>query len=364
MIKPIKTFFALIIFIFLNYFDIVVFKKNFFLTPIKATESKEKINLPKYILGPGDTLSIKVYQLPEFNAQVKLLPDGYVNLPRLDSFSLNGLTLPEAKILITNEYSKILKNPLVYIDLIKSRPIMINVLGEIQRPGIYSLSINETNEISNTDGGEAIINKNYGWPTVVDAIQKSGGLKTSANIRNVTLKRYDKVKNEFEEIIIDFWDILTQFNLGQNYRIFDGDSIIVSKSDKINSEQRVFISQSNLGPSNITVTVIGEVIRPGKQNISANSPVLMGIMNSGGFTNKAKKTNVTVLRLDGNAISKTKFNLSKNKTNEDKYYLKDGDVIFVDKNNLAKTSDNLQIVTEPLQPVISAASFYRLLFEN
>ena len=36
-------------------------------------------------------------------------------------------------------------------------------------------------------------------------------------------------------------------------------------------------------------------------------------MNSGGFTNKTKKTNVTVLRLDGNSISKTKFNLSKNK---------------------------------------------------
>ena len=90
----------------------------------------------------------------------------------------------------------------------------------------------------------------------------------------------------------------------------------------------------------------------------------MGIINSGGFTNKAKKNNVTVLRLDGNSISKNKFNLSKDNDNDDKYYLKDGDVIFVDKNKLSKTSDNLKIVTEPLQPIISAASFYRLLFDN
>ena len=125
-----------------------------------------------------------------------------------------------------------------------------------------------------------------------------------------------------------------------------------------------FISKSNLGPSKITVTVIGEVSRPGKQNISANSPVLMGIMSSGGFTNKAKKSNVSVLRLVSNSISKTKFNLSQNKESKDEFYLEDGDVIFVDRNNLTKTTDNLKIATEPIRPIITAASFYRLLFRN
>ena len=38
--------------------------------------------LPKYFLGPGDVLSIKVYKFDSFDSMVTIMPDGNINLPR------------------------------------------------------------------------------------------------------------------------------------------------------------------------------------------------------------------------------------------------------------------------------------------
>ena len=148
------------------------------------------IKSPKYSLGPGDLLRINIYKFENLSSKVTILPDGTVNLPRINSLYLNNLTLDEANSLITKRYKQIIKNPIVYIDLIKARPIRINVNGEVQRPGIYSLNTKRMDTVSNTDGGEALTNHNEGWPTVIDAIQKSGGLTTEANLRRIILRRH------------------------------------------------------------------------------------------------------------------------------------------------------------------------------
>jgi signal peptidase I len=41
--------------------------------------------------------------------------------------------------------------------------------------------------------------------------------------------------------------------------------------------------------------------------------------------------------------------------------LKDGDVIIVPKNLLARTSTTLKFVVEPVRPIINAASLYKIL---
>ena len=117
---------------------------------------ENKKNLPKYLLGPGDKLLISIYKFEEFSSEVEILPDGTVNLPRVNSIYVRDLTLDEANLLITKSYKKIIKNPIVYINLIQSRPIRININGEVQRPGIYSIDTQRFNNISNTDGGEGL----------------------------------------------------------------------------------------------------------------------------------------------------------------------------------------------------------------
>ena len=211
----------------------------------------EKLDLPRYLLGPGDELLIKIYKFEDFNSNVKILPDGTVNLPRINSLYLNNLSIDEANKVITKSYKQILKNPIIYINLIRSRPIKININGEVQRPGIYSLETNQTNQISNTDGGEALLNNNKGWPTIVDAIQQAGGLTVNADLRKIRLKRFNKDKNNYEEIIINFWHTISQGGFTKNYEIFDGDIISVMNSEIATQEEKSFISSTNLSPQQL-----------------------------------------------------------------------------------------------------------------
>ena len=79
----------------------------------------EEIRNPSYKLGPGDKLSIKVFQMENFNQVVSVLPDGTITLPRIGSIYINKLTLNETNQLITKKYKKILKRPIIYLNLVK-----------------------------------------------------------------------------------------------------------------------------------------------------------------------------------------------------------------------------------------------------
>ena len=92
--------------------------------------------------------------------------------------------------------------------------------------------------VSNSDGGEAITNYNEGWPTVVDAIQKAGGLTTEANLRKIKLRRLNKEDGNIDEIVINFWESLFEGKLIDNYVIFDGDSIYIENSQILNQEEK------------------------------------------------------------------------------------------------------------------------------
>ena len=83
-IYNLKKIFTLIIFIFsfsiLNYYPQYLLSKehNFILN--------NNIKKPKYFLGAGDKLLIKIFQNSQFDAQVTVLPDGSINLPKLGEY--------------------------------------------------------------------------------------------------------------------------------------------------------------------------------------------------------------------------------------------------------------------------------------
>ena len=74
-------------------------------------------NLPpqayRYRLAPGDRLVTSVFKIEGYEAQVQVLSDGTINLPRLGTVAVWGLTLEEARQRITAGYSNFLRRPLV-----------------------------------------------------------------------------------------------------------------------------------------------------------------------------------------------------------------------------------------------------------
>lgn len=93
----------------------------------------------RYRLGPGDKLKMAVFRMEGYETVAEVLSDGTLNLPRLGSVPVWGLSLDEARRRITAGYATILRRPIVYLDLVEARPVRVAVSGEVQRPGLYSI---------------------------------------------------------------------------------------------------------------------------------------------------------------------------------------------------------------------------------
>ena len=51
----------------------------------------------RYKLGPGDSLAMSVFKMRGYEAKVKVLSDGTINLPRIGTVEVWGLTLEQAR---------------------------------------------------------------------------------------------------------------------------------------------------------------------------------------------------------------------------------------------------------------------------
>jgi len=339
--------------IFLSYLNFL---------PIHANQLK--YTTPRYRLGPGDKLAMKIYKVDGFSTNFQVLPDGTINLPRVGLLAVNDLTIQEAKNLIEKKYKKIIKNPIVYLDLISTKSIRITITGEVNSPGIYTLSNSENSNLSNLDGGETTMTSYQGWPTVVEALQRAGGIKQTADLRNLALKRYSYKLKSNEEIKINLWKAIKDGNSNQNPLIFDRDIIHIPIAKSLKNEEAQIISSSNISPSTITVNVIGEVKNPGPQKLISNSPLSSSIFSAGGLNNnRSNPSSINLFRinLDGSINKRTiSFNPYVDVNDKNNPVLRDGDIVLVKRNNWTKTNDSLKNLVRPITPLLNAATVYRI----
>tara|TARA_B100000886_G_C20424578_1_gene493271 strand:- start:3237 stop:4331 length:1095 start_codon:yes stop_codon:yes gene_type:complete len=324
-------------------------------------KEQNSLKVPKYKLGPGDRISLKIFKTEDFNTVISVLPDGTINLPRIGALNVWGLTIHQTEKEIKEKYKEILRNPIIYIDLVSTRDVRIVVSGEVQRPGIYSIGLNSMNKLSNTDGGESSVITSKGWPTVVEAIQKAGGVTANGDLRNIELKRGN---NDDNLIVLNYWEALSKGISVNNPYIYDGDSIKINTTKSRGEEESLKIAGSSFSPASITVNVIGEVKQPGLKQIRANSPLNLAIFSAGGLNENSKRNDIRLVRLinDGSTIQKKiVFSPSQGINKKFNPALRDGDVIIVPKNLLAKTTTTLKFAVEPIRPIINAASLYKIL---
>ena len=325
---------------------------------VSDRNDKNDFSFTRYRLGTGDRIVIKIFKLDSFGGIVSVLPDGTINVPRIGEVSAKGKTIAELKETLIKKYKLILKDPIIYIDLAYTRPIRVMITGEVSRPGIYTLDTSENSRLSNVDGGEITSINSSGWPTVIEAIQKAGGVKTDSNIKEIQLRREDKTIN------VDLWSSLKYGELVNNPLLFDGDSIVVPIAKEISYDDSYKISSSSFSAANITVSVIGEVKNPGKVTLLANSPISQSIYLAGGHTVRANKSYADLIRLNKNgSITKTRHKkiFKNSNSNSNNVLLKDGDVVIIERSGISKTSDSLKNITQPFEPILNIRTIYRIL---
>ena len=325
-----------------------------------ASTRAETLQGDAYILGPGDVLGLTVYGAEELSGPLEVLNDGTVPLPLIGSVRVSGITLQQATFWIKELMGQQLLKPDLQLRVVKPRPIRVALVGEVERPGLYSLSTSETTQ---TEGGPSI--SISGLPTVVDAIQKAGGITQQADLRQVLLQRRlpgEEVK--YKQAQLDLLALIQEGRQSQNPYLFDGDVIRLATAQETPKEA-IELAAVNLSPKQITVYIVGEVERPGPTPLMANTPLVQAIMAAGGpKTWRASKSNVELLRINRNGSAtreKFQLKLSEGASNTRNPPLRDGDTVIVNRTALAVASDSINAVGQPLTSVANVFALIKLL---
>jgi polysaccharide biosynthesis/export protein len=239
-----------------------------------------------YILGAGDRLKLDFFGIPEFSGDYPVLPNGAVNLPQIGMVSFQGLTVQQAAQLLTQRYGPILARPIININVVATRPVMIAIAGEIERPGAYSL-------MSST--GES--------PMLSRAIQQAEGITRSADLQRVKIRRR-RAGGGNEIITVNLLQLVRSGDAQQDIRLQDGDSILIpvtAVQDLALTRQLIATNLASRNSRPIQVAVVGEVLRPGPTAIvnTTASPIptlTQAIQQAGGISQLADIRNIQVRR--------------------------------------------------------------------
>jgi len=311
-----------------------------------------------YILGPGDGLSLRFLAATELSGPVNLLNDGTASLPLLGNVRLTGLTLSQASQWLQSLYKRQLLRPELQLAVETPRPLRVALVGQVSRPGLYTLTASEA---SQTEVAVSIT----GLPTLVDAIQKAGGITSEADLRNVLLQR--RLPGEqavFKRTRLNLLALILEGDQQQNPLLFDGDTIRVEAAAEPVPEM-IELSTTTLAPQEISVNVIGEVKSAGRISLPANTPLIQAVLAAGGpVAWRANTGDVQLVRINRNGTAvreKFSLNLGQGASNQKNPPLRDGDTVVVNRSGLAVASDALNAVITPLSPLINTLNFIELI---
>ena len=269
-----------------DLFGFDVFKGNSLLT------FQSNLNIPTpvgYILGSGDKLFIDIYGQSEAYYQMEISPEGTIILENFGPIHLSGLTVKNATKRIENRLSKVYlgingdeKNTFVNVSVGKSRTIKVNIVGEVDVPGSYTLSA---------------------FNTVYNALYVAGGITENATLRDIKVYRNNKLISK-----VDIYKYLTQGDASADVALENNDLILVK-------------------PYTNRVTLKGAVKIKGRFELLKNESLQDLLNYASGFNEEAYTKTIKVKRVsDGEHIV-----ADINKDQFEIFTPKSGDVFQVDK---------------------------------
>lgn len=292
--------------------------------------------LSSYRLGPGDQIQITVVDYKEFSGPQTILPDGTVSLPVLGAIPAANRSLEQLAHELTRHLRPLLKNPVVTVSILNVRPLLINVAGEVQRPGLIQL------RSFNPGGGDPTVRTDI--PTINLALSEAGGVTRSADIRRVVLRRLTPTGET--KMTINLWDALFTETAPPSLVLRDGDALFIPPLAPGESLDSRMVARTNLAPKTVRVRVVGEVKKPGEVEVPPNSSISSAVAIAGGPTDKAQLRRVGFVRLGGDGkIERREIDL-RNLT--DTLQIQDGDVVIVPKSTAASVFDFAMPLFSPL----------------
>jgi polysaccharide biosynthesis/export protein len=342
-----------------------------------------------YTLDTGDVISVVVLRHGQFSGEYTVPPDGNVVFPGVGSLQVRGLTLQGLADTLRERLSQRLRNPEVFVSLRQARPQLVFVEGQLNRPGAHPIQ--------------------PGW-RVADAIAAAEGLKILPERTVATLIRGEQTMPIDLPAILHRGDQRTNYLLqpgdllsvqqkpavrvailGEvkrpgNYDL-DADSRVmqaIAQAEGVTefaALKRAFIDrqgtiipfdlyrasvqgdtrESNnpplqdgdviVVPQNLQrYAIVGQVARPGYYPIPEGKPFLLSdaIAQAGGMTPRAITSTVTILRMEGDTLSRLRVpyqQFLKRGKLEANPPIREGDVIYLAEVNRLELGQILTAVS-------------------
>ena len=255
---------------------------------------------PGYLIGPGDVLRLYLWGAVELQYELNVDNQGTVFIPTAGQMFVSGVSYSELKnkmtLYLSRFYEGLAANPpTVFLDisLAKLKPIKIFVMGEVAKPGGYTIS---------------------SFASVFNALYSVGGPLSSGSLREIRVIRNSKVISK-----VDLYDYLLKGQLVGDVRLQNNDMVFVQPRGK-------------------TVSIKGEILRPAIYELREGENLKKLLEYSGGLKSSAYVGRVQVSRIKP-FDQRKKFELEKELVDVDlsnllrdsdaEFYLSDGDTVSV-----------------------------------
>ena len=259
-----------------------VFGRDIFNRKDLSFEPNMNIATPQnYRLGPGDAVNIDIYGASQKSEQTTVSPDGDVVIEGFGPVQVSGLTVAEANARLRSTLGSRYSSSRVRLTVGQTRTIMVNVMGEVKRPGTYTLSA---------------------FASVFHALYMAGGINDLGTLRNIKVYRQNKLVT-----VVDIYDYILNGKLTGNVRLADNDVVVVGAYDCL-------------------VNLTGKVKRPMYYEMKRSESVGTLLKYAGGFAGDAYTKAVRVVRKTGREYSV--FNVDEFDFNT--FHLADEDSVSVD----------------------------------
>lgn len=267
-----------------NYFrnENEVFGRNIFNNELLTFEPSMNMATPSnYRLGAGDEVIIDVWGASQETFDEVISPDGVITIEGVGPCKIGGMTVAEATAYLRSRLGQFYSDSQIQMAVGDTRSIQVQVLGEVNVPGTYTLS---------------------SLSSAFNALYAAGGISEIGTLRDIKVYRQGK-----QIATIDVYDYILNGNSGGDVRLNDNDVIVVGAYEAL-------------------VDVRGRVKRPMFYEMKNTESLATLLKYTGGFTGDAYKKSLRVIRKNGAEYSihtVGEFDWSG-------FNVADGDSVFVD----------------------------------
>ena len=267
-----------------NYFsdESQVFGHNIFNNQMLTFQPNMNMATPaNYRLGAGDEVIIDVWGASQETFSGLISPDGVLTIEGVGPCKIGGMTVSEATSYLSSKLGQFYSDSQIQIAVGEMRSIQVQVLGEVNVPGTYTLS---------------------SLSSAFNALYAAGGISEIGTLRDIKVYRQGR-----QIATIDVYDYIINGNSRGDVRLNDNDVIVV-------------------GPYEALVDVRGKVKRPMFYEMKNTESMATLLKYTGGFTGDAYKKSVRVIRKNGaeysiHTVGEFDWN---------SFTMADGDSVFVD----------------------------------